>query len=272
MAETKCACVCVWEWNRIGVTPFANYSLSFSCVQKRSVLSSWQQTLHDSRSLTSKFNFLPNNFQEDTLSSNAEQEKPQHECMNELFFAALRFHRCEGESNHLSGCVSNSSWGTRTRWQRAACWSRFPEARSCSQSTRRCQEAQQPMPALDFCWTSLSTVTSDLHQTAHTSLFPSTPPLSGLQGASIPPSTPISFQSHPLPAQALTPSSETVSSLPRHVYDRRKGVSRASDGFRKGGPAVGTGRGCSRTLDLIQMWIWEHPGPDIRTAGGQMRC
>lgn len=94
----------------------------------------------------------------------------------------------------MYGCVSKSSWGTRTCWQRAACWSQFPEAQRClrgfSQSARRCQEAQQPMPALDLRRTSLSTVTSDLHrhQTLRKSLCPSplTSPLSGLQRFSIP--------------------------------------------------------------------------------------
>lgn len=67
----------------------------------------------------------------------------------------------------VCGCVSKSSWGTRTCWQRAACWSQFPEAQcclgGCSQPTPRCPEAQQPMPALDFWRTSLSSVTAGLH-------------------------------------------------------------------------------------------------------------
>lgn len=107
----------------------------------------------------SKFNFLANNFPKETFSPDAEQESHN-----------MNLHQLGGFvgrwSNDLSGCVSKSSWGTRTRWQRPACWSQFPEARSCSrscsQSTHRCQEAQQPMSALDFCRTSLSTVTSDL--------------------------------------------------------------------------------------------------------------
>lgn len=110
---------------------------------------------------------------------------------------------------HLFGIFSESSWGPRRCCQKAASWSQFPEDQrcfwSCSQSTSSCEEAQQPMPALDFWSTSLNATTSELYaETAqtdhlppflfvlHTSLSCPTPllplPPSSLESASIPPS------------------------------------------------------------------------------------
>lgn len=61
---------------------------------------------------------------------------------------------------------SKRSWRATRCCQRAACWLRFPEDQrafwSCSQPTPGCEEAQQPMPALDFRRTSLNATTSDL--------------------------------------------------------------------------------------------------------------